>query len=143
MRFYPPLTGLFILFCSFSLAMQLEGTCGVVEAVKEQNFTPRTYHTSEEDFNYIKSLHLRGSLNVLSSAGTTYVNNIFPVGRGSQWLKGKPCLEVCDLIAPHLGFNYRDVSEALHTIQLLGPSILSHYHPYLNWTAHQAYSGTT
>lgn len=133
------LSGLFILFCSFSFATQFEVNCGVIETIKQQNFTPKNYSILEEDFNYIKDLKLYGGLNVLLYAGTPYVNNIFPVGRGSQYLKEKPCLEMCDLIEPYLGFNYRDVSDALHTIRLLGP-VISRYKEYLGWTREKAFS---
>lgn len=100
---------------------------GRVITVKKDNFIPEKCGITRNEFEYIRGLNLYGKgLNVLSCGSTAFVNNIFPVGRGSQYLKGRSCLEVCDLVAEFLGFNYRDLSEASHVIQLRGPAILAY-----------------
>lgn len=98
---------------------------GIIENVEKDVFSPVDYEISQDNFEYISNLRLYGAgLNVLSYNEVTLVNNIFPVGRGSQYLNGRQCLEVCDLIAGSLGVNYRDVSDAVNTIRLRGPTIL-------------------
>lgn len=75
----------------------------------------RKYYENDENFKYLNSLSLSG-LNVLLYADKVYINNIFPVGRGSDQLRGRKVREVCDLVAPLLGFNYRDYSDLKHNL---------------------------
>jgi hypothetical protein len=109
---------------------------GSIESVNESSFDATKYGVPVADFAYVKGLKLMPGINVLLHSGETYVNNIFPMGRGSQYLGDKQCLEVCDLIAEV--FDYRNASNALHIIHTNGEAILR-YTDLLNLTKKQIF----
>lgn len=88
-------------------------------AVSSVSSVERKYYENDENFKYLNSLSLSG-LNVLICGNKIYVNNIFPVGRGSNQLQGRKALEVCDLVALSLKFNYRDYSDLTHNLIVYG-----------------------